>query len=215
MGSWNGTCFLTNLPIGGGDPVKAFILTPSPYYKPHTLNTCGTSYPTDRYKLVGLGFDGEYDGYGSVDCVKSNDVLNACVNVTEVLEVIKDGNNTKTPFALTMAHTFAYNELLTHFAAMAPYSYKGCKTHLQEVNDRLPETEKWWKELGVQDSGISEQYAEHVLKLISREELTNLALFKGLLSALRIELAPTSGQGSQATNYKLHKFKAKLISKNC
>jgi hypothetical protein len=63
MGSFNRSCFLTQLPISDGDPVVGFFLlhrvTPSALRLP--------IYPTSFWAPVSLPFTGSYNGYGWMD----------------------------------------------------------------------------------------------------------------------------------------------------
>lgn len=76
MGSWNGTCGLTGLPITAGDEVIAFLIG----VVPHTFggrtrserdyaanDSSGFCYPTDYAFPISLPFFGKYDDYGSVE----------------------------------------------------------------------------------------------------------------------------------------------------
>lgn len=64
MGSWNGTCALTNLPLGQGTPVVAYVLhlTNSNFSIPGG----GFIHATDMAHPVGPALRGEYNGYGGV-----------------------------------------------------------------------------------------------------------------------------------------------------
>lgn len=61
MGCWNGTCFLTRLPIFVGQPVKLFFIA---------QNTDGyrnTVHPDGWWKPIALPFSGRYDDYGRIE----------------------------------------------------------------------------------------------------------------------------------------------------
>lgn len=60
MGSWNGTCAITQLHITSGEPVAVFMLTESKY----SDNFC---YSSAYYNPCYLPFFGKYNDYGSVE----------------------------------------------------------------------------------------------------------------------------------------------------
>lgn len=62
MGSYNGICELTNLPIEKGDEVIVIPVAKSKDGKENTL----TYYPFDNFWLFAFPFRGIYDGYGSI-----------------------------------------------------------------------------------------------------------------------------------------------------
>lgn len=73
MGSWNGTCGLSNLPIQEGDKILLFVLAPT---KSHRDLGGGFSYPTGRYTPIGLPIHGEYNDYGGIEHItKNGDVM--------------------------------------------------------------------------------------------------------------------------------------------
>jgi hypothetical protein len=69
MGSWNGTCGFSNLPIYAGLKCKLFILI---------QNHCevdqspGLSSPTDAFSVYALPITGEYDDYGMINHIEEN-----------------------------------------------------------------------------------------------------------------------------------------------
>lgn len=63
MGSWNGTCALTNLPIMSGEKVYVLLLQESKHYDKYVGNHC---YPNTYYQPLPLYFQGEYNSYGAV-----------------------------------------------------------------------------------------------------------------------------------------------------
>lgn len=64
MGSWNGTCALTNLPIMSGEKVYVLLLQEGKHYDKYVGNHC---YPNTYYQPLPLYFEGEYNDYGAVE----------------------------------------------------------------------------------------------------------------------------------------------------
>lgn len=65
MGSWNGTCMISNLPIECGDEVKLIFLH-RPYFD-GSLNSSAYCYPNGIFHIGALALDAKYNDYGSVD----------------------------------------------------------------------------------------------------------------------------------------------------
>jgi hypothetical protein len=66
MGCWNGTCFLSHLPINHGDRVRIILLKKNKYVKLLTNNT-GCVYPDTFFKPFYFSIGGEYDDYGGIE----------------------------------------------------------------------------------------------------------------------------------------------------
>lgn len=67
MGSWNGTCMISNLPIRYRDRIKLVILY-SPYTDVHRLtNTSGHCYTTDLLRPAFYPISGVYNDYGGIE----------------------------------------------------------------------------------------------------------------------------------------------------
>lgn len=62
MGCWNGSCFLTNLPIMHGEDVRVFIVHNQ--FQNYRNRYCD---PTDAGRPLAFSFKGKYDDYGFVD----------------------------------------------------------------------------------------------------------------------------------------------------
>lgn len=71
MGSWNGTCGISNLPIEASDDILLFVLAES-RERARNKSGGGFSYPTGLYTPVGLPIHGKYDDYGGIQDVTAN-----------------------------------------------------------------------------------------------------------------------------------------------
>jgi hypothetical protein len=76
MGSWNGTCLVSNLPIFAGDPVVMFPITQYHFYKPEKADRAGYCYAYEAWELLGLPFEGAYNDYGFIEGVTNPDMMN-------------------------------------------------------------------------------------------------------------------------------------------
>lgn len=137
MGSWHGTCALTNLPIRAGDKVRGFILIPREGQGPIRGIACGgVCYSDHLFYPLTLSIKGRYDDSGSMtkiatdantaailewanDLIKDGKLL---VPVDEYAKKVKNvrkfGNianlikaieRGKTPYGLLMVHEGAFN----------------------------------------------------------------------------------------------------------
>lgn len=61
MGCWNGSCFVTNLPIFFGEPVEVLLL------RNDDLGDNSSVHPNDDWTPYKFTFHGNYDDYGSVE----------------------------------------------------------------------------------------------------------------------------------------------------
>ena len=67
MGCWDGTDFLTQLPIRAGEKVRLVFITESPYKDESQRNLAGYCYTTGMYFPRGIPIRGEYNDYGGID----------------------------------------------------------------------------------------------------------------------------------------------------
>jgi len=93
MGCWNGTCFISNLPIMAGQPVVGFVIEYFSWSKGKG-NYSGVCYPNDFANPFAMSFEGTYDDYGGIENVDSDSVaikyLLNLFNATDPLELIRD-----------------------------------------------------------------------------------------------------------------------------
>ena len=72
MGSWNGTCGISNLPIEHGDEVVLFII------REKNLSECrggGFYAPADLFEPISLPIIGRYKGYGLIDNIENENLI--------------------------------------------------------------------------------------------------------------------------------------------
>jgi hypothetical protein len=68
MGCWNGTCFLSHLPIHAGEEIKIIFLEKTDG-EAFTNNT-GVCYPNTFFRPIYFPISGRYDDYGGIEDVK-------------------------------------------------------------------------------------------------------------------------------------------------
>lgn len=84
MGSWNGTCGLTQLPIQQGDKVALFVLKRDRF--PSTSGG-GFVYSYNQYSPICVPIFGEYDDYGGVENIYKNEE----VAYAHLMYLLEDG----------------------------------------------------------------------------------------------------------------------------
>lgn len=95
MGSFLGTCAVTNLPIQNGEPVVGFLLSNA---HGGTVDWNGYVAPGEVHQTISLQFEGTYEDYGSIEPTQSEvaDILMRGLvgkTVPEVLEALSEGND--------------------------------------------------------------------------------------------------------------------------
>jgi hypothetical protein len=70
MGCWNGTCFISNLPIRHGDEVVGFVISYDNFKD--EVGYSGSCYSEAYARPLGLPFFGTYDDYGGIEDIKES-----------------------------------------------------------------------------------------------------------------------------------------------
>lgn len=71
MGSWNGTCMISNLPINSGDDIKLVLIRKNYEFDRLDLSG-GYVYITDIFTPSFLPISGKYDDYGMIEDIKED-----------------------------------------------------------------------------------------------------------------------------------------------
>ena len=69
MGSWNGTCMISNLPIIYGEKIKLVLLE---VQNGRELNSSGVTYPYDIMTPLFMPISGKYNDYGMIGDIKED-----------------------------------------------------------------------------------------------------------------------------------------------
>lgn len=98
MGSWNGTCFLSNVSIIHSDKIKLQLLLPniSPYHSDtvdiktydvgkHSSDLNGLTYTQNECKPLAFPITGEYNDYGSIENIENDEALEILFQVIQNL----------------------------------------------------------------------------------------------------------------------------------
>jgi hypothetical protein len=89
MGSWNGTCTVSHLPIGWRDKAVAVAIKPKPTYGAITEEErflpslgSGFSYASDVYEIFPIPIFGTYDSHGSLEDVEEDKNVKAITGMS-------------------------------------------------------------------------------------------------------------------------------------
>jgi hypothetical protein len=123
MGTFNGTCAVSHLPIEDGDAVAGFLLT-RPFAPGRGESFEGYTGPGTVWQAVSLPFHGTYDGYGSVELAETgNEVADAMAKLVtgrtlgDTLGIGKEGDDPSEGAAkgmtlrLTLVHRGLFDRL--------------------------------------------------------------------------------------------------------
>jgi hypothetical protein len=139
MGSWDGTCALTNLPIKAGTEVVLFILEKHSYNEVDEVGG-GCVHADALYTPIPFPIIGEYDDYGTLEDIKTDlSLLNAYMETKHKIEhgsdYIRDiERGEHAGLASVMVIKEIYDQMIAHNSTKSDYFAKG-----QTVKDMFDE----------------------------------------------------------------------------
>ena len=178
MGTWNETCFLSNLPIESGDPVRLYLLERE--LNPQQVGNY--SYCNEIYKPI-LRLSGKYNGYGGIECNKDP-------NYYKALEIYKDKIS-------------QYNDFEEFLKYLTPTPYTG------SIGSEDSGIERWVRGEYLLFGNLCHVFVEEMamklgLRTVRWPAPSQLESVIDFMTATRKAFGPTSGAGSQSTNYKIY-----------
>lgn len=164
MGCWNGTCFLTNLPIRCGERV---VLIPIVKKNNNDSIFC---YHNDLYDFTGYPIRGLYDDYGCIEEIDNNEASkrnfelfkdwlsnkelintdnNEIKTIDELLNAIERGYilNNKLPISFIMMHENVYDSVINGIGKRK--GYDTTITYKSNIKNRL--IKKYDKQKEIED----------------------------------------------------------------
>jgi hypothetical protein len=242
MGSWYGTCLISNLPIYMGDEVVFFTLK-----RKFDVNVrhCNAD---DLYEPLLYPVVGEYDDYGSIENVKENFSMleeyfkdveltqNHWDKDNDVFQNIERGNYNRHSFALI--HKDIYDALLEKTKDRGEWWTKGksLRDHVVENLDKKIEMYSKEKQIWGDDAAfISPTLGVGVEDIICgrngrdffigryletkddvlRNKLIDTHLIHVVMSECRKFWFPQSGAGSQSSEIELYEILANKMIEKC
>lgn len=241
MGSYNGICELSNLPIEEGDEVIVIPVAKSKVERENTL----TYYPFDNFWLLAFPFRGIYDGYGSIkneglkiDEININLLLNdhtycdnksnllKCEDIPKMIEqankdyswlyLCKDSEpNTKLKVEFVMVHASIYESFIPFWAKKNEFTkndYYQRMEYVWEHECKYGENVYWWS-----FSLVCGNYIIFKPNIMPKEycfdKTYQIYVLKEIFRILNKGMRCVSGKGNPDTYYILYQKFLKIIEK--
>lgn len=227
MGSWNGTCGVSKMPIRHGDRVKLILLKPTEHYR----NICtgsGFCDIEDMFTPLCLPITGEYNDYGYIEDIDDRpelfDLLIKAVRVpdrNDIEDIIKGiANNELENISFMLVLESVYNmmvdinKVLPHRYSNNDYTIEMHRNYtisfnnmLNDIKNNIPKPLEFDREYYDNDnyyrklpSVIRKLNDSDVLKAI-KKDMVNFMIFSSALQDARMFWSPQSGGGSQDLTY--------------
>lgn len=143
MGSWNGTCGISKMPIQYGDRVKLVLLKPTKHYKSISTGS-GFCDASDMYTPICLPITGEYNDYGCIENIDERpelfDLIIKALRIpdrTDIEDIITGiSNNELEDISYMLVHESVYNIMIDINKEM-PHRYDNDYTTEMHRNDSV------------------------------------------------------------------------------
>lgn len=232
MGSWNGTCGLSNLPIRSNDKVKMVFLEKS-LWLDDSSKGAGFCYPDRLYSPLSLPLSGVYNDYGSIEDIqdidnimynyvkelaKSKGLEDSFESFEELVQNICYGNVEN--FTLVLFHKDLYDTLVETIRKSEYNSYEGTgfygdlfqkfvDSYLKtNILDNIFERDNEFK-IKYLPRNIRQEYVRTKFIPIGNE-MVNFLLFQEAMDLSRKFWSPQCGAGSQNIDYTVSSIVAKF-----
>lgn len=143
MGSWNGTCGISKMPIQYGDRVKLVLLKPTNHYRSVSTGS-GFCDASDMYTPICLPITGEYNDYGCIENIDEQPELFDLIikalripdrnNIEDIIAGIS--NNELENISYMLIHESVYNIMLD-ITKETPHRYDDNYTTEMHRNDSV------------------------------------------------------------------------------
>ena len=164
MGSWNGTCGISKMPIRYGDRVKLVLLKPTNHYRSVSTGS-GFCDASDMYTPICLPITGEYNDYGCIENIDEQpelfDLIIKALRIpdrNDIEDIIAGiSNNELENISYMLIHESVYNIMLD-ITKETPHRYDDNYTTEMHRNDSVDVLIKYMSErnkiLNDMDNGI-------------------------------------------------------------
>lgn len=143
MGSWNGTCGISKMPIQYGDRVKLVLLKPTNHYRSVSTGS-GFCDASDMYTPICLPITGEYNDYGCIENIDEQPELFDLIikalripdrnNIEDIIAGIS--NNELENISYMLIHESVYN-IMIDITKETPHRYDDNYTTEMHRNDSV------------------------------------------------------------------------------
>lgn len=143
MGSWNGTCGISKMPILYGDRVKLVLLKPTKHYRSVSTGS-GFCNASDMYTPICLPITGEYNDYGCIENIDEQpelfDLIIKALRIpdrNDIEDIIAGiSNNELEDISYMLIHESVYNIMLD-INKEIPHRYDNNYTTEMHRNDSV------------------------------------------------------------------------------
>lgn len=228
MGSWYGTCGVSQLPIVDGDKVVLFLLQKN---VDEDVSYNGMCHSDEIYEPVSVAVIGEYNDYGRI-VVKDYDsrsilkLYGEDADLTDVGKLIDEKSEEKGLYFM-LVHFDIYNKVIAEYGNMKNWFTKGksyrsyMKESIQEFielnrsensltafmgNANRFKAETQWKLSIYTEKTKKDIFDEDYKNDKLVDKLADLMTFRHAMSESRKLWIPQAGQGSQERDYTMNKI---------
>lgn len=237
MGSWNGTCGISQLPIMPGDDVAIFLIKEN---MSSQINHFGCVHADDYYFPISPALIGKYDDCGRVQDVKADKrIIDVIYGKQDNYENIADIVNTQSSrnriyFMLVhleiynkMVETFSQRKVFSSLTPLAEHLKNEFVSYLVRTRNKRLELETQGRLLPV-DMYLEDEregdfyenfyysdeiYQDNIEKDPLIKEVIDFLVFQhGLITSRKMWL-PQAGQGSQDCEFGVAKIVGEFVAK--
>lgn len=225
MGSWNGTCGLSQLPIICGDDVAIFLMTKNKHNKEDFVGCVGSD---NFYKPVSPPVFGVYDDYGRVANVIADkriiDKLYGEQDSYENVDHLVNENSEEKGLYIMLVHLKLYETVVASYGNEMSFFTKRLPLNKYLRNEMLAYLEQVRKDTSVffheldynsfkMNTGFEMRfyqnqkiYEENIDKDPLVDSIVNHLVFISAMSDSRKLWIPQAGQGSQGEDFEMAKL---------
>lgn len=238
MGSWNGTCALTNLPILNGDKVALYILKKNSYTEDDVGG--GFCYANCFYHPLPYVIYGEYDDYGTIENIEIDEswkiLLDYFMRYQIEGDLIENIERNNIPgYSIIMIHRELHDQVIKKASLKVDFHYSEESGNLREHYEKMlngfikkyEEQKEFYKSLNREFFGMYESIAWDLncqdffvsnflfgnCRGILFEKILDYILITSVFDNSRKFFFPQQGAGSQHEEYDLLKIMSDFVYK--
>ena len=223
MGSWNGTCGMSQLPIHSGDKVKLILLKKHPFNQDSMIGN-GFCNSDDLFRPLYIPLEGTYNSYGSIEDIKDPNSqhlmflfkkLDEDVEYSSLEEIV---NDVSTESIEDISFVLIHNDLYYKSIDLVKnkiINWEGNSSTLEEflkafinrfisLNTKKEIFDSFYiNKLPIM---LRNNYFKNVTEFPEQKDFVEFLLFQDCLETGRKFWSPQSSAGSQDSNYLVSKM---------
>ena len=223
MGSWNGTCGMSQLPIHSGDKVKLILLKKHPFTKSSMIGN-GFCNSDDLFRPLYIPLEGTYNSYGSIEDIKDPNSqhlmflfkkLDEDVEYSSLEEIVNDASTGSIEdISFVLIHNDLYYKSID-LVKNKIINWEGKSSTLEEflkafinrfisLNTKKEIFDSFYiNKLPIM---LRNNYFKNVIEFPEQKDFVEFLLFQDCLETGRKFWSPQSSAGSQDSNYEVSKM---------